>query len=158
MIRFEKARPADAKGLALASWRAFDNDVHYGARGKGGPPGYKSEKWQSKMMRIGKYYKMMDEYRIIGGFIIFDKRNGHYELGRIFIDPAYQNQGIGAQAIEFMEEAFPQATRWTLGTPRWNKRTQHFYEKMGYIKIGADGPDGIRYGKIIRHSKTEDSR
>ena len=150
MIRFEKARPMDAKGLALASWRAFDNDVHYGARDKGGPPGYKSEKWQSKMMRMGKYYKMMDEYKTIGGFIVFDRRNGHYELGRIFIDPAYQNQGIGVQAINFMEETFPQAKRWTLGTPRWNKRTQHFYEKMGYIKIGADGPDGIRYGKIVR--------
>ncbi len=150
MILFKKAKAEDAKGLALASWRAFDNDIHYGAPGKGGPPGYKSERWQSKMMRIGKYYKILDDHRIIGGFIVFDKGKGHYELGRIFIDPDYQNQGIGAQAMEFMEKTFPQARQWTLGTPRWNRRTQHFYEKMGYVKIGADGPDGILYGKIIR--------
>jgi RimJ/RimL family protein N-acetyltransferase len=150
MIQFKKARPGDAKGLALASWRAFDNDINYGAKGKGGPPGYNSEKWQSKMMRMGKYYKILDDYRIIGGIVIFDKGNGHYYLCRIFIEPDYQNQGIGAQAIEFIEKTFPQAKRWTLDTPQWNKRTQHFYEKMGYVKIGAAGPRQVLYGKIIR--------
>jgi len=151
MIRFEKAKLQDAKGLALASWKAFDNDVNYGARETGGPPGYKSETWQSKMMKIGKYYKILDDYKIIGGFIVFDKGNGHYELGRIFIEPDYQNQGIGTQTMQFIEKEFPDAKSWTLGTPRWNHRTQHFYEKMGFVMIGADGPDGIKYGKVIRN-------
>lgn len=150
MVKFVKAKTADAKGLALASWRAFDNDINYGAPGKGGPPGYKSEKWQSKMMRFGKYYKMLDEHRIIGGFVIFDKGKGHYELGRIFLDPDYQDQGIGAQAIEFMEKTFPMVTKWTLDTPRWNKRTQHFYEKMGYVMIGSSEPNLVVYGKLIK--------
>ena len=156
MIRFKKAKPKDAKELAWASWRAFDNDVNYGALGKGGPPGYKSERWQSRMIRIGKYYKILDDLRIIGGFVVFEKGNEHYELGRIFIDPDYQNQGIGALAIEFMEKQFLQAKTWTLGTPQWNRRTQHFYEKMGYVKIGRDGPNGIRYGKIMREPPTEE--
>jgi len=158
MIRFEKAKIEDAKGLALVSWRAFDNDIHYGASGKGGPPGYKSQKWQSKMMRVGKYYKILDDYRIIGGIIVFDKGRGHYNLGRIFLDPDYQNQGIGAQAMTFIEKTFPQAERWTLDTPRWNKRTQHFYEKMGYVKIGAQGPGLILYGKIIRGQSTGEQK
>ena len=154
MIQFRKAKPADAKGLALASWKAFDNDINYGAPGKGGPPGYKSEKWQSRMMRFGKYYKILDDYRIIGGIIVFDKGNGHYELGRVFVEPDYQNQGIGAQAIRFIEDTFPQAKKWTLDTPRWNKRTQHFYKKMGYVMIGATGPGLVLYGKIIRKPET----
>jgi RimJ/RimL family protein N-acetyltransferase len=154
MVNFDRAKPQDAKGLALASWKAFDNDVNYGAQGKGGPPGYKSERWQSKMMRIGKYYKIMDEYRIIGGFVVFNKGNGHFYLGRIFLEPEYQNQGIGAQAMEFMEKEFPQAERWTLDTPQWNKRTQHFYEKMGYVKIGTED-DGILYGKIMRNYESK---
>jgi len=157
VIRFKRAKTGDAKALARVSWRAFDNDINYGAPGKGGPPGYKSERWQSRMTRIGKYYKILDDYKTIGGFIVFDKGNGHYELGRIFIGPDYQNQGIGAQAIEFMEKEFPQAKRWTLGTPRWNRRTRHFYEKMGYVMIGSDGPDGVRYGKIIWNYKAEDA-
>jgi hypothetical protein len=129
MIRIEKARSEDSKALALASWRAFANDVNYGAPGVGGPPGYKSDRWQSKMIRIGKYYKILADTRIIGGFIVFD-------------------QGIGTQAIEFMEKTFPQVRRWTLGTPRWNLRTQHFYEKIGYVRVGIEEPDGYRYEKL----------
>jgi RimJ/RimL family protein N-acetyltransferase len=150
MLRFEKARPADARSLALVSGRAFDNDVNYGAPGPGGPPGYKSEMWQIRMMSRGHYYKIILAEagdQIIGGFIIFQNAYGDCELGRIFIDAEYQNQRIGSQAMAFMETAFPEARRWTLGTPIWNLRTQHFYEKVGYVKIGTEGRDGVRYEK-----------
>jgi RimJ/RimL family protein N-acetyltransferase len=152
MLRFEKARPEDAKTLALVSGRAFDNDVHYGAPGTGGPPGYKHEMWQLRMMSRGHYYKIIldeGEAHIIGGFIVFQNAYGDCELGRIFIEPAYQNRGIGTQAMAFMEQAFPEARRWTLGTPGWNLRTQHFYEKVGFVRIGTDGHDGVRYEKRI---------
>jgi len=39
MLIFARARPEDAKALALVSWQAFDNDVNYGAPGPGGPEG-----------------------------------------------------------------------------------------------------------------------
>jgi RimJ/RimL family protein N-acetyltransferase len=152
MLRFEKAKPEDAKALTQASGRAFDNDVNYGAPGKGGPPGYKYDMWQIRMMSRGHYYKIiLDEgvALIIGGIIVFQNAFGDCELGRIFIDPEYQNQGIGTQAMAFLEQAFPEARRWTLGTPAWNLRTQHFYEKVGYVKIGTEGRDGIRYEKWI---------
>jgi len=51
----------------MVSWRAFDDDVNYGAPGPGGPPGYKSDRWQSKMMKMGKYYKIVEELRITAG-------------------------------------------------------------------------------------------
>jgi RimJ/RimL family protein N-acetyltransferase len=156
MLRFEKARPEDGKALAHISGRAFDNDVNYGAPGRGGPPGYKYEMWQIRMMARGHFYKIiMDEGVpfIIGGFIVFQNAFGDCELGRIFIDPEYQNQGIGTQAMAFMEQAFPEARRWTLGTPSWNLRTQHFYEKVGYVKIGTEGRDGIRYEKRVVRAK-----
>ena len=147
MIRFEKAKAADAKELAMVSRRAFDDDVNYGAPGPGGPPGYKSDRWQGKMMKMGKYYKIVDELRIIGGFIAFDMGEGRYELGRIFIDPGGQNQGIGARAFDFIREEFPQVERWTLGTPEWNGRTRHFYAKMGFEEVGKEEPDGILFEK-----------
>jgi len=154
MVRFEKAKPEDAKTLALISGRAFDNDVHYGAPGPGpgGPPGCKSDIWQIRMMARSHYYKILLDDNgadLIGGFIIFQNSYGDCEVGRIFIDPEYQNQGIGTQAMAFMERAFPEARRWTLGTPLWNLRTQHFYEKVGYVKIGMGGSDGVRYEKRI---------
>jgi GNAT superfamily N-acetyltransferase len=147
MLHFEKAKTKDAKTLALASQRAFDNDVHYGAAGPGGPPGYKSDQWQSKMMRIGDYYKIMADNQIIGGFIIFRKKPREYELGRIFIEPGFQNQGIGTQSFEFIWEEYPLAKRWTLGTPAWNQRTRHFYQKVGFVEIGEDGHDGLLFEK-----------
>ena len=152
MLRFKRARVEDAKVLALVSQQAFDNDVHYGAPGPGGPPGYQSDRWQSKMMRIGRYYKILADDRIIGGFIIFDQRPGHYELGRIFIAPDFQNLGIGTQAFEFMWTEFPLARRWTLGTPTWNLRTRHFYRKVGFAEVGQDGPDGVRFEKRMDYS------
>jgi hypothetical protein len=92
-IQFVKAKPEDAKALALASWRAFDGDVNYGAPGKGGPPGYRSDQWQLKMMVTGDYYKMLADGRIIGGFIVMLKGYQYYKLVRIFIHPEFQNQG-----------------------------------------------------------------
>jgi ribosomal protein S18 acetylase RimI-like enzyme len=144
VIRFEKARPEDAAQLALVSGRAFDHDVHYGAPGPGGPPGYRSEHWQSKMMRQGTYYKILSDEQLIGGFVVRQKWHDHYELTRIFIDPDFQDRGIGARAIAFLEEAFAAARRWTLDTPHWNQRTRHFYRKLGYAEVWQD-PHGLVY-------------
>lgn len=149
MPRFAKARPGDAERLAQVSKRAFDDDVHYGAPGPGGPPGYDSAAWQARMMRLGEYYRIVAEEQTVGGMIIFRKRVREYELGRIFIDPDYQNRGIGSQAFQFLWREYPLAKRWTLGTPAWNLRTRHFYRKVGFIELGEDGHGGILFERRI---------
>lgn len=147
MIRVERAGLADARELTRISWKSFEYDINYGAPGIGGPPGYKSILWQRMLIQRAKYFKILYDERIIGGFIVFPKGNGHYELGRIFVDPDYQNQGIGTKALEYMEELFPEAKKWRLGTPRWNRRTHHFYEKTGYTRVGEDENFGYLYEK-----------
>jgi GNAT superfamily N-acetyltransferase len=149
MIRFVKARPDDANTLAQVSKRAFDNDVHYGAPGIGGPPGYDSATWQVKMMGFGDYYKVVVGHQIIGGIIIFRQAAREYELGRIFIAPEFQNQGIGAQAFEFLWETYPLAKCWKLGTPVWNLRNRHFYKKVGFEELGEDGHGGVLFERHI---------
>jgi GNAT superfamily N-acetyltransferase len=149
MIRFEKARPKDAATLARISERAFHSDIHCGAPGLGGPPGYSSEQWQKKMMRLGDYYKISVGDQIVGGLIVLRKRPREYELGRIFVDSDHQNQGVGTQAMEFLEEEYPLAKRWTLDTPAWNRRTRHFYKKVGFVEIGTDLRGGILFQKNI---------
>jgi RimJ/RimL family protein N-acetyltransferase len=118
----------------------------------GGPPGYKSAAWQAKMMHLGDYFKIILEDHLIGGIIVFRKGTRHYELGRIFIDPAYQNRGIGTQAFAFLWKEYPLAKRWTLGTPAWNQRTRHFYKKVGFTEIGGDGHGGILFERSIGSS------
>lgn len=129
MIQVKKARAGDADALARASERAFHSDIHCGAPGIGGPPGYDSAAWQTKMMRIGEYYKIVSEDQIVGGMILFRQGTRQYEVGRIFVDPDFQNQGIGTQALEFLWKNYPLAKRWSLGTPAWNHRTRYFYKK-----------------------------
>ncbi len=155
MIQFIKARPGDAERLAQASKRAFDDDIHYGAPGPGGPPGYDSAEWQAKMMRLGDYFKIVADDQIIGGIIVFRKGTREYNLGRIFIEPEHQNQGIGTQAFRFLWKEYPLAKRWTLGTPAWNRRTCHFYQKVGFVEIGEDAHGGILFERRIVSAQTE---
>jgi len=156
MIQILKARRGDAKALVLASREAFHHDIHYGAPGPGpgGPPGYDSEQWQVRMMRVGDYFKIVQGTEVVGGLLVHPKEPRHYELGRIFIVPGHQSRGIGSRVIELMERAYPLARRWTLDTRRWNLRTQHFYEKMGYERIGVEGPDGILYEKRMERPRS----
>jgi GNAT superfamily N-acetyltransferase len=146
---FKKAKPSDADTLAQASERAFHSDIHCGAPGIGGPPGYNSAAWQTRMMRLGDYFKITVDDQVVGGLIVFRKGTRQYELGRIFVDPDFQNQGIGTQAIEFLWQEYPLAKRWTLGTPAWNRRTRHFYRKVGFVEIGEDGRGGILFERRI---------
>ena len=157
MVMCKKARSGDAEALAEISGRAFDSDVDCGAPGPGGPPGYKSAQWQARMMRIGQYYKVLVDGRLAGGLIVFRKAPQEYELGRIFVDPDFQNQGVGTQAMEFLGEEFPLAKRWTLGTPAWNRRTRHFYKKVGFVEMGEDGHGGILFEKRIIASASRPS-
>jgi GNAT superfamily N-acetyltransferase len=149
VVTFRRARPQDARLLASVSKRAFDDDVHYGAPGPGGPTGYDSEAWQRRMMRYGEYYVMAREGEVIGGMIVFRKEPRCYELGRIFIDPQWQNQGIGSEAFQFLWKRYPLAKRWSLGTPQWNKRTRHFYGKVGFTEVGLDGHGGVLFERWI---------
>jgi RimJ/RimL family protein N-acetyltransferase len=145
MIELFRAEPIDAERLAFVSERAFHSDIHCGAPKLGGPTGYKSAAWQEKMMEVGDYYKILLEGEIVGGIIVFRKERLRCELGRIFVDPDFQNQGIGTQAFGLLWARYPFAKRWVLGTPAWNVRNQHFYKKLGFVELGDDGRGGLRY-------------
>ena len=138
-IAFERAAPADAEALVAAQIAAFQYDsVLYPDVEIGGPPGYDSVEDMRRKMAEGQCYKMVNAGRIIGGIVVFDKGQGHIYVGRIYIDPAYHNRGIGTQAIQFLEQTYPAATLWSLDTPVWAVRNQHFYEKLGYVKVGEE--------------------
>ena len=149
MVCFEKARLGDAEELAAVSKRAFDHDIHYGAPGPGGPPGYDSPAWQAKVMRFGDYYKILDGKRIIGGMVIMRRRAREYEVGRIFVEPEYQDRGIGTEAFEYLWKKYSLAKRWSLDTPAWNQRTRHFYRKLGFVELGLDADGCIQFERRI---------
>ena len=153
-ITLERAKEDDAETLADISRRAFHSDVDVGAPGKeGGPPGYDSPEFQVRLMKWCDYHKILYGGRIVGALIVAKKRAGHYECSRIFVDPDYQNRGMATRAFEQAWDVYPDARIWTPGTPEWNVRTKHFYEKLGFVQVGwtREEPEwrGRYYEKLI---------
>jgi GNAT superfamily N-acetyltransferase len=135
-VSFEHAAPDDVEALVQAQIRAFHYDsVLYSGVEEGGPPGYDSVEDTLKKIREDEFYKILVDGQIVGGIILFEREAGHFHLDVLNIVPEYQNYGIGTQAIKFIEQTYP-ASKWTLDTPAYAIRNQHFYEKFGYLKVG----------------------
>lgn len=128
----------DAPALLQAQISAFHHDsVLYPGVEPGGPPGYDSLAVLEADIAAYPVFTIRADGLIIGGVVIFDRGAGHFHLDRIYIAPEYHNRGIGSQAIAFIERSFP-AQKWSLHTPSYAVRNQHFYENFGYIKRGTD--------------------
>jgi len=136
MIEIEQATFKDTARLTEIQTYTFDDDNKQKPPGCSmkGPPGYDSVDWNAGWIAKTPYYKILFDGQIVGGIIVFELREKHYELGRIYVDPDFQNRGIGQQAVRQMFKTFPEAKKWILGTPSWAIRNQHFYEKMGFVK------------------------
>lgn len=133
-LSFTKAGTSDALTLNGISKRAFDSDVNVGAVSSGGPPGYMSVSYHTKMARMNCLYKLTDNGLILGGAILFldkDKLN----IGRIFVSPENHRKGYGIYMMQEIEKMFPDVKEFTLDTPIWNIRTNSFYSKLGYKEL-----------------------
>jgi GNAT superfamily N-acetyltransferase len=153
-MRLKPFEPADAERLAAISRRAFENDVRYGAPAEGGPPGYDSAAWQQETARAATAYLEIEiEGTIVGGIIVFGT-SGEYVVGRMFIEPDQQNRGIGAKAMDLLERRFPDAKRWSLETPPWNRRNHRFYGKVGYARAGRSASGDYLFEKHMTGSRS----
>jgi GNAT superfamily N-acetyltransferase len=95
------------------------------------------------------YYKILCGDRILGAIMVLEKEGQCYECCGLFVDPEYHNRGIATRAFDLIWLKYPDAERWIVGTPAWNHRTRHFYQKLGFVKVGTDGPDGVVYEKVM---------
>ncbi|MBR3105445.1 MAG: GNAT family N-acetyltransferase [Lachnospiraceae bacterium] len=145
-LQFVKAGTSDALTLTGISKRSFNSDVLIGGPPSGGPPGYMSVPFHTKMARQGHLYKLTEEGLIIGGAILFLK-NDILNVGRIFVAPEHFRKGYGIFMMQEIEKMFPEAKEFTLDTPVWNARTNSFYLKLGYKEIKRD-KDFVFYSKI----------
>jgi GNAT superfamily N-acetyltransferase len=155
-IRIKEATSNDAENLAELSKKAFHTDSEvFGFEQPGGPPGYDSPEFQNWAMRTLTYYKILYDKEIVGGIIIDTGKVDHHILERIFVDPRYHNQGIATKAMLLIFNEYPGVV-WTLGTPEWNARTRHFYEKLGFKQIGWDEGEPELGWRGIWYQRTTD--
>jgi len=144
-VQLIKAQESDSEILTEIQIRTFLDDNQRKPPGCSleGPPGYDSEEWNRSWINRTPYYKILYKRKAIGGIILFEIDKDEYEVGRIWIDPAYQNMGLGQESMARMFELHPDIKRWVLGTPDWAVRNQHFYVKVGFRKIGETSVDPV---------------
>jgi RimJ/RimL family protein N-acetyltransferase len=138
MINFDIAQEIDGEALRRVAINAFEEDrVLYGSM----PPGIESLEWHLSKIKNGLYYKITLDNNIIGGINLYRLSQDHFRLGAIFIDPAFQNQGIGKKAVNFIETTHSHIKKWSLDTPYKSYRNHYFYEKHGYVKVEEFKPE-----------------
>ena len=149
-ITLVKALEENAARLADISRRAFNSDVDCGAPTKeGGPPGYDSPDAQVRFMHNCDYYEIRFATTLVGAMMAIKRQERTYECCGLFVDPDFHNRGIATKAFELLWGLYPDVELWTVGTPGWNRRTNHFYPKLGFVKVGTDGTDGVIFEKRI---------
>lgn len=137
MLIFTPAASSDAVILTAISKHAFDSDVEVGAPSAGGPPGYRSVRFYTKMANGKHLYKLTDDGIIVGGAVLF-KDGDKMNVGRIFVDPQHFCKGYGIYIMQQIEQQFSDVTLFALDTPLWNVRTNRFYQKLGYTEYKRD--------------------
>jgi L-amino acid N-acyltransferase YncA len=133
MIEIMKANVADVDKIIAARVDAFSNEVIlYG----GGPADYDNRDALLSLFETRDFYKVIEDGVIIGGMTCDDLGNNTKYIGMVFVTKEYQGKGIGTKAMNFLFNEFPDVMLWKLTTPYLSYKNHHFYEKLGFTKVG----------------------
>ena len=133
-LQFLPAGTSDALTLTGISKRSFETDVSVGGPSKGGPPGYMSVPFHTKMARMKHLYKLTDNGLVVGGAIL-SLKDDVLNIERIFVAPEFFRKGYGLFMMKQIEELFSNVKKFLLDTPDWNVRTNSLYKKLGYKEL-----------------------
>ncbi|MBE5962769.1 MAG: GNAT family N-acetyltransferase [Lachnospiraceae bacterium] len=144
-ILIRKARVEEAKQIREVKRDGFVEEMRMYGKDPDvfiSPEGIAFEK-DSIMNADGNQYNFVAEYdeKIIGGCRVIDEGEGQYYIKNIYIGMEWQNKGIGSMLIKFLYGEFADAKRWHLETPYRSYRNHHFYEKLGFKKVGETEPE-----------------
>lgn len=139
-MKLVKTQPNQVEVLVRISKAAFESDCAVGAPEAGGPPDYDNPAWHEKMRAQGHLYTALEDEEIVGGAIVFldEGERPHLYIGRIFVDPIHFQKGYGMAIMAAIEEMNPSVCAFLLDTPIWNRRTNRFYQKLGYAEVRRD--------------------
>lgn len=89
----------------------------------------------------------------IVGFTVVGADN---EIGGLFVDPEFQNRGIGRELIDFLKSAYPMLRADVYAR---NRKAFHFSVSLGFVVYGAmrhGANNEVMYNMIWKEQKTED--
>jgi GNAT superfamily N-acetyltransferase len=83
--------------------------------------------------------KAIQNGKIIGSVRFLEKDDACF-VGRLLVDPTFQNQGVGAKLLQHIERLCPTVGRFELFTGYKSEKSLHLYKKLGYreFKTGKD--------------------
>lgn len=147
-LQFRDFTEADVMLFTHIMKRAFDEDArrHLGEE-SGGPPGYDNgdflRKWA--LDKNSTAYAVFKSDVPIGVVIVWINDNHENFLGNIFVDPDFQDKGIGLSIWRFIEQQYPDTRVWRTETPGFSKRNHNFYvNKCGFKIVKIEHP-GDKY-------------
>ncbi len=136
-IEIPVAKSEEAEVLQSISMSAFkENYKKYGHY----PPGIELVEWHKDKIKNDIYHTILYEKEIVGGLHMISYPNDEMKIEYLFISPEYQGKKIGATVMALIEKEYKGVTKWFLLTPFKDYRNHHFYEKLGYEKVGEIQP------------------
>jgi len=172
-VQLKPAEPKHASLMTAIEARAFLDELQYVSPEKLaelkrlkypplGPPGILDSNWTRDNIEWEgcHYYIICYGEGVVGGVFFpadwqkFPEEN----FWRIFIEPMYHGRGIGSEVFRQVYRMHPDVKRWRLGTPEFNPKTRHFYEKMGFRLLGIEEKEGIwfrsaEYENVLTHEE-----
>ena len=144
-LQFEIFQEDDVGLITVIMKRAFDEDTRRHLNEEhGGPPGYDNGDFLRRFALDdnSQSFKILKNSRPIGAVIVWINKNNENYLGTMFLDPEFQDQGLGKTVWEYIESKYPDTILWRTDTPGCSKRNHNFYvNKCGFriVKIRNPG-------------------
>lgn len=149
-LKIERAVIADAGDLYRIARAAYSEDKKlYGCM----PDCCESISKQLDNIHKYELYKIVYNGNTVGGIKLLNRGEGRRRIGDFYIDPAYQNLGIGTKVMNYALSLYPETVAWELDTPYKSYRNQHFYEGFGFKRLSVNKINDkfalINYEKVI---------
>jgi ribosomal protein S18 acetylase RimI-like enzyme len=77
------------------------------------------------------FLKVLMDGRIIGSVRAYAKEDTCY-IGRLIVQPDFQNRGVGTKLMSEIEKVFNHCKRFELFTGDKSERNLYLYQKLGY--------------------------
>lgn len=150
MIEFRELEETHIEKLFPIMKDAFDNDtkIHLNKE-KGGPTGYDDGSFLKHwgLDENSTAYCIYYENILIGAVILWINSNKKNYLGSLFIDPKYENKGLGIKIWNKIESIYPDTKVWNAETPLYSHRNHNFYvNKCGFHIIKINNPKDLENG------------
>jgi ribosomal protein S18 acetylase RimI-like enzyme len=90
----------------------------------------------------GRFLVALVDGKIVGS-VRANEQDGTCYVGKLVVDPNFQNQGIGTRLMEAIEASFPQTPRIKIFTGFRDEKNLYLYKKLGYCVVGEGKSDTL---------------